>query len=170
MSYTMNPQYQKSVLKAYSTVEQSVAKNAYIDYDNVDILTGCSIKYVAGTPGIVLAKPGLYEIIVNNTAAASAAPAAGGSPTGEDAAATTDSTANTTDITVAIQNNGNLIPGATMTATSTGEDDKVNISLATIVLVRPSCCAIDNTARISVVNTGIPAQYTDADITVVKLC
>lgn len=168
MSYPMNPQYQKSVLKAYSTIEQTLAQGSYLDYDNVDILTGCSIKYVAGTPGIILAKPGLYEIIVNNTAAA--APISTGASTSGDDVQTPASGESTTDVTIAIQNNGSLIPGATMTATSTGEDDKVNISLATIVLVRPSCCAVDNTARISVVNTGIPAQYTDADITIVKLC
>lgn len=165
MGYPMNPEYQKSILKAYSTLGQSAVTGAYLDYDNVDILTGCSVKYVAGTPGIVLAKPGIYELIINNTAAA--AETESGTAEASTEASTTE---NTTDITVAIQNNGELIPGAKTTATSTGPDDKVNLSLSTIIKVRPSCCAIDNTARISVVNTGIPAEYTDANITVIKLC
>lgn len=163
MSYTMNPQYQKSVLDAYSTLAQAVATDGYIDFDNISVLTGCSIKYVAGTPGIVIANPGLYLVTVDATAAASEAEA---SATGADDAAA----ATSTDVAITIQNNGELIPGATTAATSTGEDDKANLSLTTVIKVRPSCCAIDNTARLSVVNTGIPANYTDASITIVKLC
>lgn len=163
MAYTMNPQYQKSVLDAYSTLAQSVATGGYIDFDNVSVLTGCSIKYVAGTPGIVISNPGLYLLTVDGTAAASESDSSA-------SAAPTDAAATSTDVSVSIQNNGELIPGAITSATSTGEDDKANLSLTTVIQVKPSCCAIDNTARISVVNTGIPATYTDASITVVKLC
>lgn len=165
MSYTMNPQYQKSVLDAYSTLGQSAVTGTYIDFDNISILTGCSIKYVAGTPSIVIANPGLYLVTFDGTAAASADDTATASADASAAAAPA-----ATDVTVSVQNNGELIPGAATSATSTGEDDKANLSLTTVIKVRPSCCAIDNTARLSIVNTGIPATYTDASITIVKLC
>lgn len=169
MGYTMNPQYQKSVLDAYSTMAQTVATGNYIDYDNISVLTGCSIKYVAGTPGIVINTPGLYLITIDGTVAASGSDSSSSSGNTEAAAASASST-ETTDITVALQDNGVLVPGAQTSVTSTGEDDKANISLTTVLKVRPSCCAIDNTARLSVVNTGIPATFTDASITIVKMC
>ena len=40
---------------------------------------------------------------------------------------------------------------------------------STIVRVLNSCACIDNTANLTVVNTGLEANYSDAEITIVRL-
>ena len=52
---------------------------------------------------------------------------------------------------------------------STGTSDIVDLTINTIIKVCPSCCAIDNSAAISVVNTGIGAIYSNTTITITKI-
>ena len=44
-----------------------------------------------------------------------------------------------------------------------------NMSFSAIVQVRPSCCAVSNTTNLTVVNTGVEATVTNANIVITKL-
>ena len=80
------------------------------------------------------------------------------------------STATVDAITVELQNNGVAVPGATATITPAVADDVMNLAFATIIKVPPSCCAIDNTANLTLVNTGVAATFTNVNINITKLC
>lgn len=46
----------------------------------------------------------------------------------------------------------------------------MNFAFATIIKVPPSCCAVDNTANLTLVNTGVAAIFTNVNINITKLC
>jgi hypothetical protein len=71
---------------------------------------------------------------------------------------------------VVLQNNGVAVPGAIATFTTTVADDATNLAFSTIIRVPPSCCAVDNTANLTLVNTGVAATYTNVNINITKLC
>jgi hypothetical protein len=74
------------------------------------------------------------------------------------------------DIVVVLQNNGVAVPGAIATFTTTVADDATNLAFSTIIRVPHSCCAVDNTANLTLVNTGVAATYTNVNINITKLC
>ena len=104
-------------------------------------------RHAAGTPTIVLGKPGLYYVSFE----ADALPSAAGT------------------ITVALQNNNVTIPGAITSITGTAATT-TRIILDAIVEVRPSCCAVDNTKNLTFNNGGVETAYTNATVSVIKLC
>lgn len=156
----MNPQYQKSVLTAYTSTSQDVAVNAPVVYDNIDVSTGCAINYTAGTPSINIGRQGLYLITANSTVTVPS--------TTSSAAATTDS-ATTSNIQVSLQNNGVTLPGSIASIDPVTAGDATPVSLTSVIAVRPSSCVIDNTARLQIVNTGVAATYDNVHITVIKI-
>lgn len=147
MGNLTHEQYKKSLLNTYTITEQDVAANGKLHFDNVNIDDGCSINFTPGSTAVTLAKPGAYLIIADaivNTEAAGVA-------------------------TMQINKNGNAINGATTSVTTVIGND-YTLTASTIVKVLPSCCAVDNTTVITVVNTGIAATYTNANLIVIKLC
>lgn len=144
---TMNRNYQKSTLNAFTTASQTLLADNNVAFANNGVLTGCSISHAAGTPTIVLGKPGLYYVSFE----ADALPSAAGT------------------ITVALQNNSVTIPGAITSVTGTAATT-TRIILDAIVEVKPSCCAVDNTKNLTFNNDGVETVYTNATVSVIKLC
>lgn len=136
------------MINSYTTTSQTVAVDGKLNFDTTRILTGCTVKHADGTPTFVLTKPGYYYITFNGIV--------------------TDTTAG--NVTVQLLNGTEEIPGATSSTTVAATTDENTVMFATIVRVLPSCCAIDNTTRLSVVNTGIEATFSVANINITKLC
>lgn len=134
------------MISSYTITTQTLATNDALIFSNDRIKTGCTVLHFEGTPTFTLNKTGYYFISFNADVAG------------------------TGDIVIQLQNNGVLIPGASATNTSTGTTDIGNMSFTTIVQAPPSCCAIDNTPRITLVNTGDAATITNANLVITKLC
>jgi hypothetical protein len=135
------------MISSYNNTTQEVAINGLLTFTTDRILTGCTVT--RNGPTFQLNKPGYYYVTFN-----------------ADGAATTAAG----DIIVVLQNNGIAVPGAIATQTVAAADDAVNLAFATIVRVPPSCCAVDNTANLTLVNTGVAATYTNVNINITKLC
>jgi len=73
-------------------------------------------------------------------------------------------------ITLQLENNGTAVPGVVASEDVTTDTAIVNLGFTTVIKVKPSCPMVCNKAVLSVVNTGIAATYTNATITIVKLC
>lgn len=136
--------YEKSSLNAAAVAAQSVAANAFVSFPINNLLTGVAIKHPAGSSSVSLIR-GLYLVSVN----ADVVPAAAGN-VGLQLLSTTESTSS-------------VINGAESIA-----DTAVNISFTTLVRVRPSCCAVNNTTSLQVQATAA-ATINKAAISVVKL-
>ena len=135
------------MISSYNITTQEVAVNGTLTFSTDRILTGCTATRNGQT--FQLNKPGYYYITFN-----------------ADGAATTAAG----DVVVVLQNNGVAIPGAIATQTVAAADDAVNLAFITIIRVPPSCCAVDNTANLTLVNTGVAATFTNANINITKLC
>ena len=79
------------------------------------------------------------------------------------------SAASTGLVSTQLYNNGVAIPGALSSITIDTAGSLKNVSFSTVVRVLNSCACIDNTANLTVVNTGLEATYSDAEITIVRL-
>lgn len=135
------------MISSYNITSQDVAVNGLLTFTTDRILTGCTIT--RNGPTFQLNKPGYYYVTFNADGAATTAPG---------------------DVVIVLQNNGVAIPGAMATVTVAAADDATNLAFATIVKVPPSCCAIDNTAMLTLVNTGVAATFTNVNINITKLC
>ena len=135
------------MISSYNNTSQEVAINGLLTFTTDRILTGCTATRNGQT--FQLNKPGYYYVTFNADGAATTAVG---------------------DIVVVLQNNGVTIPGAIATFTTTVADDATNLAFSTIIRVPPSCCAVDNTANLTLVNTGVAATFTNANINITKLC
>jgi hypothetical protein len=135
------------MLSSYNNTSQEVAINGLLTFTTDRILTGCTATRNGQT--FQLNKPGYYYVTFNADGAATTAVG---------------------DIVVVLQNNGVAVPGAIATFTTTVADDATNLAFSTIIRVPPSCCAVDNTANLTLVNTGVAATYTNVNINITKLC
>ena len=135
------------MLSSYNNTSQDVAINGLLTFTTDRILTGCTATRNGQT--FQLNKPGYYYVTFNADGAATTAVG---------------------DIVVVLQNNGVAVPGAIATFTTTVADDATNLAFSTIIRVPPSCCAVDNTANLTLVNTGVAATYTNVNINITKLC
>ena len=135
------------MISSYNNTSQDVAINGLLTFTTDRILTGCTATRNGQT--FQLNKPGYYYVTFNADGAATTAVG---------------------DIVVVLQNNGAAIPGAIATFTTTVADDATNLAFSTIIRVPPSCCAVDNTANLTLVNTGVAATYTNVNINITKLC
>ena len=135
------------MISSYNNTSQEVAINGLLTFTTDRILTGCTATRNGQT--FQLNKPGYYYVTFNADGAATTAVG---------------------DIVVVLQNNGVAVPGAIATFTTTVADDATNLAFSTIIRVPPSCCAVDNTANLTLVNTGVAATYTNVNITITKLC
>ena len=135
------------MISSYNNSSQEVAINGLLTFSTDRILTGCTATRNGQT--FQLNKPGYYYVTFNADGAATTAVG---------------------DIVVVLQNNGVAVPGAIATFTTTVADDATNLAFSTIIRVPPSCCAVDNTANLTLVNTGVAATYTNVNINITKLC
>ena len=135
------------MISSYNNTSQEVAINGLLTFTTDRILTGCTATRNGQT--FQLNKPGYYYVTFNADGAATTAVG---------------------DIVVVLQNNGIAVPGAIATFTTTVADDATNLAFSTIIRVPPSCCAVDNTANLTLVNTGVAATFTNANINITKLC
>ena len=135
------------MISSYNTTSQAVTTNGTLTFTTDRILTGCTATRNGAT--FQLNKPGYYYVTFN-----------------ADGAATTE----VGDIIVVLQNNGIAVPGAIATFTTTVADDATNLAFSTIIRVPPSCCAVDNTANLTLVNTGVATTFTNVNINITKLC
>ena len=135
------------MISSYNNTSQEVAINGLLTFTTDRILTGCTATRNGQT--FQLNKPGYYYVTFNADGAATTAVG---------------------DIIVVLQNNGVAVPGAIATFTTTVADDATNLAFSTIIRVPPSCCAVDNTANLTLVNTGVAATFTNVNINITKLC
>lgn len=143
---TCKRKFQKSTLYAYTQASQNIGVNAPINFNSKQ-KTGCSIE-LEGTNAVEIENPGLYLVEFN-------------------AVGSTQGTAG--DIAVQLQKNGVDVLGAIASESSSTTTDIGSISFSTIIDVLPSCCSVDNSVNLSVVNTGVAATYTNVAINVIKL-
>ena len=138
------------MIYSYTIAPQTVAVDDNIVFTTDQIKTGCTVTHAAGTPTFTFNKPGYYYVTFNGVASATAAA--------------------TDPIVVEFYNGATAIAGALSSELSAAVDTPVALSMSTIIQVRPNCPAIDNTVNLIVKNTGITAEYTNAAITITKLC
>ena len=135
------------MISSYNITTQTVAANGLLTFTTDRILTGCTATRDGNT--FQLNKPGYYYVTFNAVAAATEA-------VGE--------------LVVELQNNGVAVPGAEAASTTTTAGNNDNYAFATIIKVPPSCCAIDNTAKLTLVNTGVAATFANVNVNITKLC
>lgn len=135
------------MISSYNITTQTVAANGLLTFTTDRILTGCTATRDGNT--FQLNKPGYYYVTFNAVAAATEA-------VGE--------------LVVELQNNGVAVPGAEAASTATTAGNNDNYAFATIIKVPPSCCAIDNTAKLTLVNTGVAATFANVNVNITKLC
>lgn len=138
------------MIYSYSITPQDLTVNEDLVFTVDEIKTGCTVTHAAGTTTFVFNKPGYYYVTFNGVASATAAA--------------------TDPITAELYNGAVAIPGALSSALSAAIDTPVSLSISTIIQVRPNCPAIDNTVNLTVKNVGIEANYTNATLTITKLC
>jgi hypothetical protein len=134
------------MISSYNITTQNVAVDGLLTFTTDRILTGCTVT--RNGPIFQLNKPGYYYVTFN----------ANGSVT------------SVADVTIELQNNGIAVPGATATITPAAVGNTMNFAFATIIKVPPTCCAVDNTANLTLVNTGVAAIFTNVNINITKLC
>lgn len=138
------------MIYAYTTSPQTLVTNDNVVFTIDSVKTGCTVTHASGTPTFTFNKPGYYFVTFNGVASATAAA--------------------TDPIVVEFYNGTTAIAGALSSELSAAVDTPVSLSMSTIIQVRPNCPAIDNTVNLVVKNTGITAEYTNAAITITKLC
>lgn len=137
------------MINSYTSTSQTVLTNSNLNFNINRIKTGCTVTHSEGTPTFSLNRPGFYFISFNCDA----------------------STAETSgNIVVQLRNNNELVPGAISTVNSTVATDVETLSFTTIIQVKPSCCAINNSTNLTIINTGVSATFTNANLVITKLC
>lgn len=135
------------MLSSYNITSQTVPVNGTLNFTTDRILTGCTATRNGQT--FQLNKPGYYYVTFN-------------------ASASTSDTAGI--VTVQLTNGGQIVPGAVASFSSEATANTENVSFSTIIRVPPSCCAINNTANLTLVNTGVSAIYNNVNVNITKLC
>ena len=138
------------MIYSYTVTPQTLAANENINFEVDGIKTGCTVTHAPDTTTFTFNKPGFYYVTFNGVASATAAA--------------------TAPITVELYDGADAIDGALSSALSAAADTPVALSISTIIQVRPSCPSIDNSVALVVKNTGIEAEYTNATLTITKLC
>ena len=136
------------MIASFNSTTQTVDAGAAYVFDTNRIVTGCTVGHAAGTTTFTLTKPGYYYVTFN----------------------TTFTTEATGEATVELRNGGIAVPGANASETITTAGDVTSLAFASIIKVLPSCAAIDNTATLTFVATGIALDATTAAVNITKLC
>lgn len=135
----------KVVFSGSSNASQAVGVNGTLTFVK-NVSSGVDIA----SNSVTIHRPGIY--LVNVSASGATTDAAG-------------------DVSIQIQNNGVPINGGySATANSTAATDIVNLSTTGIVVVNQTNCSLnDQSATISVANTGVAATFSGMAITIVRL-
>lgn len=139
------------MLFTFSNTSQTVVTDQLLNFNNNTIQTGCTATHAAGSSSISLNKPGYYMVSFN----------ADGVESG---------TAG--NITVQLNGNGTAIQGAEATANSAAVADVVNLKFTALVQVMPNCCGNQTNTpyTLTFANTGVGAIFTNAAVSVTKIC
>lgn len=135
------------MVNSYTNTSVAVSSSAAIPFVNNRYVVGCGTSHVAGSPTITLRKPGYYLVSFSGVLSA----------------------ASTGTVSAQLYNNGVAVPGASSSVTVATAGNLSNVSFSSVVKVMESCACIDNTANLTIVNTGLASTYTDAEISVVRL-
>lgn len=136
--------YQKSSLVAITTRDLTVEADAYIPFDVNRIQTGVSISHAEGSNVVRLISPGLYLVSFDG-----------------------DFTIETAgSVSVLLLNNGVVVPGVQDTVSGTTAVPR-GLHFTTVIEVKPSCCAVNNSAVLQV-QINAAGTFSNANITVVK--
>lgn len=138
----------KNVLDTYNTSTLAVDVGSALSLQQNDVKVGNSICHAAGTTTITINCPGLY--LVNFSAEGYA-------------------TGGTGAIQVNLQNNGTNINGASSILGTSSSTNIGSLFFSKVIEVSPSCCAVNNTANLTFVNTDTAATYTSVNVNVIKL-
>lgn len=138
----------KNVLDTYTLTDVTIAANGSLPLEQNYLSIGSAICHMPGATSIQIDTPGLY--LINFDAEGSTAGGTG-------------------NLTVQLYENSVAVPGAQSTSGSTSTTDIQTIGFSKVIQVKPSCCAVDNTATLSFVNTGESAIYTTIQVSVIKL-
>lgn len=151
------------MLQLYSSSATGVSTHvdSNIVFDNKSIQTGCTAVANTPTNTVTLNKSGLYMVEFNGIISGIAAAEA------EVDAAVIPTVANF--VGVQMFNNGIAVPEALTGATSAASTDVNAVSFQTLVRVRPGCCSVDNTARLTFKVVGNNANVYFANVVVTKL-
>ena len=134
------------MVDAVNVPVQLVAANASVLFASTRLKTGCATRHEAGSSRVVLLSPGVYRVSFSGNVSI---------PTGGTVQQTS----------VAIIQDGEVIPGSTMLYTPAAVDVPGNIAKDVLVRVYP-CCA---TSTLSVRNTGADSiNMQDANIVVTR--
>lgn len=131
------------MINAYSTNKQEVLQNEAAIFTTNRILTGCTVTHDEGSQVFNLNKPGYYYVAFN------------GITLGKEGAV------------IQLYNNGVAVPGAISASTDSVEE---NLAFSTIIKVKPSCCYVDNTAKLTFINNGADTTLINANVVITKLC
>lgn len=138
------------MIYSYSVIPQTLTTNDDVKFTIDAVKTGCTVTHAEGTTTFSFNKPGFYYVTFNGVASA---------------------TATATDpIVVEMYNGATAIAGALSSELSAAVNTPVALSMSTIIQVRPNCPAINNKVSLTIKNTGIEAEYTNAAIVITKLC
>lgn len=135
------------MVNSYTNTSVAVASSEAIPFVNNRYVVGCGTSHAAGSPAIVLRKPGYYLVNFNGVLSA----------------------ASTGTVSAQLYDNGVAVPGATSSATIATAGDLTNISFSSVIKVLESCACVDNTTNLTIVNTGLASTYSNAEISVVRL-
>lgn len=134
------------MVDAVNVPVQLVAANEPVLFASTRLRTGCATRHEAGSSRVILLSPGVYKVSFNGNVSI---------PTGGTVQQTS----------VAIVQDGEVIPGSTMLYTPAAVDVPGNI--ATDVLVKVHQCCF--TSTLSVRNTGAGSiNMQDANIVVTR--
>lgn len=131
------------MLSANTNTTQALIVDGVVSFNNTVIQTGCTA--VNNTTSISLNKPGFYKVDFNATVSGVG------------------------DVTLGLYNNGVIVNGAGGTVTVTATSNDV-IAFTTIIRVPRSCCLNTSTpALLTVRNTGVASNVTNANINVTRI-
>ncbi len=136
------------MINSYNNTTQTVLTNGTLTFTADRVKTGCTVTHTAGSTTFSLNKPGYYFVTFNADGA---------------------TTATEGNVVLSLQNNGTAVPGAIATFYSAAAVNVGNLNFSTIIQVRPACCAVSNATNLTVVNTGVGATLTNANIVITKL-
>lgn len=136
------------MINSYNNSTQTVLTDGVLTFTVDRVKTGCTVTHAAGSTTFSLNRPGYYFVSFN---------ADGGT------------TATAGNVVLSLQNNGVAVPGAIATAYSAAAENVSNLKFSAIIQVRPACCVVSNATNLTVVNTGVGATLTNANIVITKL-
>lgn len=111
-----------------------------------NLAMGCSYTNTS----VTIRQAGVYQVVVSASAA------------------TTQSSA--TNLTIELMNNGTQVSNVESTTTSTSTTDVQPMAFSALVKVDPTVCPLnDNSATLTVVNSGGDATYSNITITIIKV-